>query len=100
MNLIKKLLGLEYEVESKPYRKLIRVYGEQGISNITKITVTQKNNKTIIHIWSHHPGIFIGKAGKHISMLRDVISEVMNTEIEFDLKDEEIFSDVFDSYIK
>ena len=100
MNLIKKLLGLEYAVESKPYRKLIRVYGEQGLSNITNVTVTKKKNKTIIHVWSHHPGIFIGKAGNHISMLKDIISKVMNAEIEFDLKDTKIFSDVFDSYIE
>ena len=100
MNLIKKFLGLEYSIESKPYRKLIRVYGEQGLSNITNVTVTKKSNKTIIHVWSHHPGIFIGKAGSHISMLQDIISKVMNTKVEFDLKDTEIFSDVFDSYIK
>ena len=96
MNLIKKFLGLEYEVESKPYRKLIRVYGEQGLLNITKITTTKRQNKTIIHIWTHSPGILIGKAGTHISMLRDIISDIMETEVEFDLRDAEIFNDVFD----
>ena len=100
MNLIKKLLGLEYTVESKPYRRLIRVYGERGLSNITKITTTKKQNKTIIHVWSHHPGIFIGEKGNHVSMLRDIISRVMDTEVEFDLRDAEIFNDLFDSYIK
>lgn len=106
LNKIKQLLGLEYEIDSKPFRQALRGYptymmviGEECSSsylrNITKVTSTKRNNVVTVHITTHSPGILIGKAGSLINSIKDYMQLKSGEIVKIDIKEEQMFNNLF-----
>jgi len=102
-NTIKKIVGLEYEIDNKIFLRALSSYpysydaiDSTYLSHITKVWVTYKNSKTIVHIKTHRPGILIGKAGTLINSIRQYMEELSGTVIEIDIQEEKMFSNLYD----
>ena len=89
---IKDLLGIEHEIDSKPFRKIMRVHGGSGLLNITDVKVTKRGSYITVHITTHLPGILIGKAGKNIEELRNWFGDFTNSEVRINIIESEMFS--------
>lgn len=89
--LLARILGCKYEVESKPYRKIIYQYFNYKEwsyeEHLTYVKTFKKSKKTIIEIETHRPGLLIGKAGTFINGLKQHIIDETKENIEIDLRE-------------
>lgn len=92
-------LDLKYEVESKPYRKIIYQYFRWKDWNyettITYVKTFKKGDTTIIEIETHRPGLLIGKAGVFIDGLQQELWERTKENIKIDLKECKLWHNLF-----
>lgn len=89
--ILASLFGWKYEIESKPYRKLIYQYFNYEEwsyeTSITYVKAFKKENKIIIEIETHRPGMLIGKSGVFINGLRKYLEEETKENVEIDLRE-------------
>ena len=76
-------LNVEYDLNSKPFRKLIYQYWwNNDMSHLLKTTVNVrvyvKGIYTYVEIETHTPGMIIGRGGKNIDGLKDFIIDCTN----------------------
>jgi ribosomal protein S3 len=102
-NNIKKFFNMEYEIDSKIFRKALVLYpyspnsiSSSYLANITKVWATQKYEKTTVHIKTHRPGILIGKAGELINEIKKLMETMYKNSISIDIQEEKMFLDIYD----
>lgn len=102
LNSIKKILGMEYEIDSKIYKRALASYPYGStestgsyISHITNVQAFQKGNQVRVLVESHHPGILIGKAGKQIGEIKEYMERLSEKIVSIDIRQTEIFSNLY-----
>lgn len=103
LNLIKKILGMEYEIDSKIYKRALTSYPYRStestglyISHITNVQAFQKGEKVRVLIETHHPGILIGRAGKQIKEIKEYMEELSEKIVEIEIRETEIFRKLYE----
>jgi len=101
-NTIKKLLGFEYEIDSKIFCKALVQYPYNSdssgayLSHITAVWATWKGNRITVHIKTHCPGILIGKAGRQISEIKELMEYMSkNKDLSIDIQEETMFNGLY-----
>jgi ribosomal protein S3 len=102
INKIKKILGMEYEIDNKVFRKALSSYPYYNgnisgayLRTITKVYATKKNNNITVHIKTHSPGILIGAKGKQISEIKSYMELLCKCSIEIDIQEETMFFNLY-----
>lgn len=101
-NQIKKLLGMEYEIDSKIFKRALTSYPYGSVEStgsyirhITNVQAFQKGNHVRVLIESHSPGILIGKAGKQISEIREYMEYLSGKSVSTNIRETEIFRNLY-----
>lgn len=103
LNQIKKLLGMEYEIDSKIFKRALTSYPYSAtestgsyIRHITNVQAFQTGDKVRVLIESHHPGILIGKAGKQIGEIKEYMERMSKKTVTIDIRETEIFLNIYE----
>jgi len=102
LNKIKKILGMTYEIDSKIFRKALVQYPYNSdssgayIREITSVRAFQNKDNITVVIKSHGCGILIGKQGKQISAIRDLMIRMSGKEVEIKLVEDDMFNHLYE----
>src|SRR4051812_47127839 len=94
---------MKTEIDSKLYRKALSTYpyindtSSEYLYNICSVKAFQiEDNKVLVEIETHRPGILIGKKGENINGIKEYMSEKSGNEIEIFIKESELFQNLYD----
>lgn len=92
---------IPHRIDGKIFKRALLQYPYNSessgsyIRNITKVEAIQTGGKVKVYIESHSPGVFIGKAGKQIKEIEELMSRMSNLEVEIDIKETELFQHLY-----
>lgn len=96
---IAKIFGLEYEIDSRKYRREIDrffCYNDWTYNKtITYIKAFKHKNKTIVEIETHMPGMLIGKGGHFIDSLSVHLNDEFKDLIQIRLKECKLWHNLY-----
>lgn len=99
INMLANIFGLKHEIDNKLYRKEIYRYFRwkqwKYKTSITYVKAFKNNNKIIIEIELHRPGLLIGKAGCFINGLEKYLINETKQNIKINIKECNIWNDLY-----